>query len=442
MKRTNIFHTKKIKEDNIIVEEERKYRSPFVLFFRRNGKLIFLTSLILSITIFLLAISYTISELKNSTVIEHVSNGTIITFDTEDNSIINGTPITKDYANKLFEGYVSEYKNTIGVVLKIKEVSFKSGTIVFYSDKTALIKYNDGRYVHISSVDNNYGVKENGSINKNATTKNLTGELKKNTSLGIDMLYLSDGSIEVTKGKTTIYVRNSDITSTDDKFYTNLSIVSVPIKEEKGKTYYSNGTIKDGKTIIVNNKRYNSIEEKHIHNNIKIIYYENGFAEIIHKSQSIIVEEKDHIIYDDNILEIIDNNVPPQSNIKDLIDIKGISLNNTNDTKVNYMIVLEETENYNNYNVNRLDPIYINSNVLINGSTTTTEGLKNNIKGTSLAGGLSLKNNTYLLYEGELSPLEKETVKLGLWISYENITNEYMNSAFIGTIKIYVESLK
>jgi len=37
--------------------------------------------------------------------------------------------------------------------------------------------------------------------------------------------------------------------------------------------------------------------------------------------------------------------------------------------------------------------------------------------------------------------MSSTTVMLGLWIDYENITNEYMDSAFIGTVKVYVESL-
>jgi len=52
-----------------------------------------------------------------------------------------------------------------------------------------------------------------------------------------------------------------------------------------------------------------------------------------------------------------------------------------------------------------------------------------------------LQNNNYILYEGTIDKLSEINVKLGFWISYENITNEYMNSTFIGTVKIYVESI-
>ena len=34
-------------------------------------------------------------------------------------------------------------------------------------------------------------------------------------------------------------------------------------------------------------------------------------------------------------------------------------------------------------------------------------------------------NNTYLLYEGTLERYSKIEIKIGMWIDYETITNEY-----------------
>jgi hypothetical protein len=63
--------------------------------------------------------------------------------------------------------------------------------------------------------------------------------------------------------------------------------------------------------------------------------------------------------------------------------------------------------------------------------------LKNNI----IYEWLSLANNTYLLYEGDVDKLSTASIKIGLWIDYDNITNEYMNSAFIGTLKVYISGI-
>ena len=442
MSKTNKFRVKQFEKNKITVEEERKKHSPFILFFINNGKLIFAISLLFSLTVFIIAISLTLSNIKDSSIIIYESNGVVVSFDGNDQSIINGTPITKDYASKIFNSNIED-KQDIGVVIKIKERNFKTGTIIFYSDKTALVKYNNGEYLRVFSINNNYGINEDGIINRSAITKKVTGEIKTNSSLGITMLYLSDGSVEVTKENVTFFVQNSNLTSLDNKFYTNLSIVSLPIKKEENKIYYSNGTIKENNYLLVDNTKYNKIKEITIHDNIKIIYYENNFAEVIKDNLSIIVEKSEHIIYDDNIFEIVDNSVNNNKiDPKDIMDIKNITLENNNQKESNYIIVLEETKNYKKHNITRILPSeYINYNVYLNGNKINNQVLNNNIKGTSKASGLSLKNNTYLIYEGKLEKLSTVTVKIGMWISYETITNEYMNSAFIGTIKVYVESL-
>ena len=442
MSKTNKFRVKQFEKNKITVEEERKKHSPFILFFINNGKLIFTISLLFSLTVFIIAISLTLSNIKDSSIIIYESNGVVVSFDGNDQSIINGTPITKDYASKIFNSNIED-KQDIGVVIKIKERNFKTGTIIFYSDKTALVKYNNGEYLRVFSINNNYGINEDGIINRSAITKKVTGEIKTNSSLGITMLYLSDGSVEVTKENVTFFVQNSNLTSLDNKFYTNLSIVSLPIKKEENKIYYSNSTIKENNYLLVDNTKYNKIKEITIHDNIKIIYYENNFAEVIKDNLSIIVEKSEHIIYDDNIFEIVDNSVNNNKiDPKDIMDIKNITLENNNQKESNYMIVLEETKNYKKHNITRILPSeYINYNVYLNGNKINNQVLNNNIKGTSKASGLSLKNNTYLIYEGKLEKLSTVTVKIGMWISYETITNEYMNSAFIGTIKVYVESL-
>jgi len=442
MAKKNKFHVKEFEENNITVEEERKYRSPFILFFKNNGRLIFTISLLLSITVFIIAVSLTISNLKDSSIVMYESNGVIVSFDNTDNSIMNGTPITKEYANKLFDSSISNLDNLRGVVIRVREVPFKGGIIVFYSDNTALIKNNDGTYLRVFSVNGDYGVDEDGLINSSAVTIETTGERKTNNSLGISIIYLSDGSVEVTKDNNVFFIRNSDLTSNDIEFYTNLSLVSLPIKKEGNKVYYSKGTIKENNHIIVDGVKYDKTRDENTYHGIKITYYENGYAEVTKGDLSIIVEKSEHIKYYDGIFEIVENSISGEYDIKDLMDIKEVNIKNTNLEAVNYMIVLEETDNYEIHNVNkRLSNDYINFNVLVNGNMVNNKVLNNNLKDNDMNNGISLENNTYLLYEGKLEKLSEANIKLGLWISYEDITNEYMNSAFIGTVKVYVESL-
>ena len=441
MSKTNKFHVKKYDEDKskITIEEERKYRNPFILFLIDNGKLIFTISLLLTVAVLIIAVTLIFSNIKDSSIVYYESNGVVVTFDGDDNSIINGTPITSEYANKVFDSNLVDNNYFKGVVIKIGEKNINNGIIMFYSDKTIIIKYNDGTYKRIFPIDGNYGINENNEINANVIYKDLTCENKRNDKLGIDIIYLSDGSVIIDKDNVNFFVRNSDITSNDISFFTNLSGVSVPIKNDNNKIYYSNGTIKENDYILVNNIKYLKIDEKKDHNNIKVIYYDNGYAEVIYNNTSIIVEKSEHINYDDNVFEIIDsNNSNNIINIKDIMDIKGIRLENKNTSKANYMIVLEETNDYKKHNITRrLSTEYINYNVYVNGNIVKDKVLNNKLDNTS---GITNKNNNYLIYEGEIEKLSELSIKIGMWISYENITNEYMNSAFIGTMKVYIES--
>lgn len=437
MSKTNRFHVKKVDKQNITVEEERKYHSPFILFLIRNGKLILTISLLFSLSVFIIAFSLTMTNIKESSIIKYESNGVMVKFDSTDEMILNGTPITPEYADKLFDSSVQN-SNYEGVIIKIKEASCKFGNIVFYSDKTALIKYIDDTYMRIYSVNNNYGVDEEGIINSKAVTKKLTGEIKQN-NLGIDILYLSDGSTEITYKDSTIFVRNGDISNLEDKFYTNLSIISIKLKEENNKIYYSNNIIKENNLLNVDNKTYKITSEKVVTENIKINYYENGYAEVIKDKLSIIVEKSEHIKYDNNIFEIVSQD-KEKVDIKDLMDIKSITIDNTNTETINYIIVLEETNNYQKHNINkRLANEYIRFSTYINGNTYKNNILNNNLRGKE---GYTFNNNTYLLYEGKLDKLSSTNINIGMWIDYETITNEYMNSAFIGTMKVYVETSK
>ena len=437
MSKTNKFHVKEIKDEvNVTVEEERKDHSPFFLLFKRNKWLWYVLFLLLALIISIITIYAISKNLGSSKKVEYDTSGVLVSFDEGNKSILNGVPITEAYASKLFDTSVSNEINR-GVVIKVKEVAFELGKIIFYSDKTALIKYDNGNYVKVKALNNDYGVEEDGTIKSKAEANNVSYESKDNNDLGIKLLYLSDGTVEITKDNMVFLLRNTDLTSKPEEFYTNLSGVSAPIKEEESKKYYSDGTIKEDNYLIVDGTKHYPTKEEIIHDDIKIIYYDNGYAEVIQGDLDIIVQKSEHIKYDDNIFEIVDGT--KEVKIEDFIDIKSLELNNKNNKEMNYIIVLEETDNYAKHKASRRLPNeYVNYSVYLNGNKINGT-LDNNIKDSSRYEGLNLNNNTYLLYEGKLKSLEQTDVKIGLWISYENITNEYMNSAFIGTLKVYVE---
>lgn len=447
MIRNNKFFVKKYDEDKnkITLEEERKYHSPFVLFLIKNGRLLLAISLLLSVSVFIIAITLIFGNMKESSIVMYEQNGVVVSFDGDDNSIVNGTPITKEYAEKVFDSNLIQDNNLRGVVIKLKEVSIKDknkgkvkGVITFYSDRTAIVKYDDGSYKRIYSVNGNYGITESGVIDSKAITNDLSGEYKKNDKYNINLIYLSDGSVIVIKDKVELFVRNSDITSNDDEFFTTLSGVSTPISKKGNKYTYSDGTIKEKDYIIVDNIKYTKVDKKKTEDNIKIIYYDNGYAEIIYNNLNVMVKNSEHIRYNDNIFEIIDNDKKDVIEIKDIMDIKDIKLENKNNTVSNYMIVLEESNNYDKYKISKKLPSkYINYNIYVNGNKIINNVLDKKLDNTS---GIENGENSYLIYEGKIDKLSELTVKVGMWVSYEDITNEYMNSGFVGTMKVYIES--
>ncbi len=447
MIRNNKFFVKKYDEDEnkITLEEERKYHSPFVLFLIKNGRLLLAISLLLSVSVFIIAITLIFGNMKESSIVMYEQNGVVVSFDGDDNSIVNGTPITKEYAEKVFDSNLIQDNNLRGVVIKLKEVSIKDknkgkvkGVITFYSDRTAIVKYDDGSYKRIYSVNGNYGITESGVIDSKAITNDLSGEYKKNDKYNINLIYLSDGSVIVIKDKVELFVRNSDITSNNNLFFTNLSGVSTPISKDGNKYIYSDGTIKEKDYIIVDDIKYTKVDEKKTKDNIKIIYYDNGYAEIIYNNLNVMVKNSEHIRYNDNIFEIIDNDKKDVIEIKDIMDIKDIKLENKNNTVSNYMIVLEESNNYDKYNISKKLPSkYINYNIYVNGNKIINNVLDKKLDNTS---GIKNDRNNYLIYEGKIDKLSELTVKVGMWVSYEDITNEYMNSGFVGTMKVYIES--
>lgn len=447
MIRNNKFFVKKYDEDEnkITLEEERKYHSPFVLFLIKNGRLLLAISLLLSVSVFIIAITLIFGNMKESSIVMYEQNGVVVSFDGDDNSIVNGTPITKEYAEKVFDSNLIQDNNLRGVVIKLKEVSIKDknkgkvkGVITFYSDRTAIVKYDDGSYKRIYSVNGNYGITESGVIDSKAITNDLSGEYKKNDKYNINLIYLSDGSVIVIKDKVELFVRNSDITSNDDEFFTTLSGVSTPISKKGNKYTYSDGTIKEKDYIIVDDIKYAKVDEKKTKDNIKIIYFDNGYAEIIYNNLNVMVKNSEHIRYNDNIFEIIDNDKKDVIEIKDIMDIKDIKLENKNNTVSNYMIVLEESNNYDKYKISKKLPSkYINYNIYVNGNKIINNVLDKKLDNTS---GIENGENSYLIYEGKIDKLSELTVKVGMWVSYEDITNEYMNSGFVGTMKVYIES--
>jgi len=312
------------KEEKIIIEEKK---SPWLLFWKKNGKLIFLTSLILSLTILFISLFITISNLSASEtpIIKEVSIDTDLT---DSNITVDPSmPLTEETAKNSFNNN-NIFKNS-GEVLVVKTVSKGKYTIKFFSDYTAIKIMNNGKNItRIDSInETTYGIKENGDININAKTSDVSLTNTKNYAWGT-VHYYSDGSAEIINSKFDMFVRNAkDI---EENYISNNKVTYLKeTKNIKGTklNYYYDGTIevtKGNKSYLVRNEKDLNIFNNDVtfkNNNAatiketiklsggqKIEYYTDGGAIITDGNRTLSVRKSNSIVIKNNkIFEIVDN---------------------------------------------------------------------------------------------------------------------------------------
>lgn len=310
------------KEEKIILEEKQ---SRWSLFWKKYGKLIYLITLILSLTILLVSLFITISNLNTSEkpFIKEVS----IDSDLSDSIIaINpGASLTDQDAQDKFN---SIYKLN-GEILLVKTIETSHYTLKFYSDYTALkIMKNSNFITKISSINNErYGIDEDGVINTKATILDITKTDTKKYSWGT-VIYYSDGSAEIIDSEIDIYVRNTkDI---HEAYISNNKVSYLKETKEIGNVtlnYYHDGTIqviKNKKIYLVRNEEdikilednitFTNENEATIYKTEKLAdgktidYYTDGGAIINDGTKTLSVRKSNSIIIKDNkIFEIVDN---------------------------------------------------------------------------------------------------------------------------------------
>jgi len=312
------------KEDKIILEEEQ---SRIALFWKKYGKLIYLISLIISLSILLISLFVTIFNLNTSDkpIIKEISidsdlSNTVVTLDPT-NSLTNET------AKDIFKNQ-SVFK-TSGEVLLVKTIETETYTLNFYSDYTAVkIMKNKNMITRINAIDGNkYGINEDGIMNTKVKILDVTKTETKTYSWGI-VNYYSDGSAEITNSKFNMFVRNSkDI---NENYISNNKVTYLKETKKIGNVtlnYFYDGTIqviKNKKTYLVrtendlninnNNVTFKNENEATIYKTEKlsdgktIDYYTDGGAIINDGDRTLSVRKSNSIIIKDNkIFEIVDN---------------------------------------------------------------------------------------------------------------------------------------
>lgn len=334
--------------------------------------------------------------------------------------------------------------------------------ITYYEDGTIKIEKDNKIYVIRNSEDVDLSNITFPSNNEATIVKTI------NLKDGSKINYFSDGSAEIVKDNTSTMVRQSkDIIYNDNRVieiietkYAHMSSEKTTLDEKeiiyldnggaliknKDGTYdyvYENSDIKydsNGNIKQVNNL-VNEIDHKTTPDGVIVIDLKDGNSIIIDENGYRIVET-DKIVYDNdgNIAKIVGEEDPSED--KSIYDNHFVIENKGKD-KVRYMVAIEVSDNYQDYAPVKLNPIYLKYNLVANTIYLENKVLNNILPmGTVLEGNKKIDKETYILYEGVLDSGKNADITLGLWLDYDDITNDYQNSVFVGTIKIYSETIK
>lgn len=378
---------KKIDEEKreIILEKKDK---PLFIFFRNHWLILFITALILSLTIFILAVIYTVSSLVNSNSPTISKVPISASFGDELTAKINDSgPISEAYVNGLFNQDVSGYD--YGIILINDTVRNDKGkySIIFYSDGTAKKVYDNGKIVRISSLDNGeYGISKNGDINVNARTLDFTITKKEKFTYGT-ITYYSDGSAEILDGDGKVIMLIRDSNSLSKNSILN-SIVAVYDEDNGTITKYTDGTtlvlkdntyyITSGTDVSDTSKLFKEVGRDNLSDGRTIIYFSNGSAVIKNGKDSISVRKSNAInVINNKIFDIKDSNYVKVCDSKKLRDGRDIifytdgSAVIKDDNKYQYVSDSNNVIMDTNGNVVRVD-----GDVLNNSSVITNDGNK------------------------------------------------------------------
>lgn len=355
--KTNLFNFKKLKEDKIVLEEE-KTDNPFLLFFKKNRKLLLFILFLLLLIVIVLSIYYAVTNIQEGTKVVTNINNVVVNFDTSNTiNTINMKPTTGGLASKDFYSRYGNIGLTEGVIFLVKELDTKNGHLLLFSDGSSMLIKDNGVIERISSLSNGeFGVRESdGSIIIGAKTKEIS--IVKTITL-IDntiIIYYSDNSCRVIDStKSDMLVRNSSRLVIENNRLITIepSGVSKELNSESKSnykiTYYEDGTIKisDNKnTYIVRNKEDVNLNNMtypfnnaatitktiNLKDGSKIIYYSDGSAEYINKDNvSIMIRKSKDIIYNnERVIEVVDTKYANESSSKTTPDgAKVTYLNN------------------------------------------------------------------------------------------------------------------
>lgn len=313
------------KENKILLE---KKQNMFILFLKKMGPLFSILLLLIGIGLVSLSLMLVTKKLLVSEEPNIKDAKITVKFldDISDVTMKNITPIPENTAVNSFKN--NNVFTSNGEILIYKKVEASSYIIYYFSDKSALkLNKEDNTVIRIASINNEYGISDNGTINMNTKMSNISIDNIKDTKYG-KITYFTDGSALITNSDIDMFVRNSldikenYISNNKVSYLKNTNIENgIEINNfydgsilinYNGTNYIvrNNDDIKvNGKNITFpNNNQATLTKSISLENNIRIDYYSDGSAIVKDGSKIISVRKSNSIIIKNNtLIEIIDN---------------------------------------------------------------------------------------------------------------------------------------
>lgn len=313
------------KENKILLE---KKQNMFILFLKKMGPLFSILLLLIGIGLVSLSLMLVTKKLLVSEEPNIKDAKITVKFldDISDVTMKNITPIPENTAVNSFKN--SNVFASNGEILIYKKVEASSYIIYYFSDKSALkLNKEDNTVIRIASINNEYGISDNGTINMSTKMSNISIDNIKDTKYG-KITYFTDGSALITNSDIDMFVRNSldikeNYISNNKVSYLKKTNIENGIEinnfydgsiliNYNGTNYIvrNNDDIKvNGKNITFpNNNQATLTKSISLENNIRIDYYSDGSAIVKDGSKIISVRKSNSIIIKNNtLIEIIDN---------------------------------------------------------------------------------------------------------------------------------------
>lgn len=350
-------------------------------------------------------------------------------------------------------------------VTKVLNIDNKGNyEITYYEDGTIKISNSTDTYIIRNSNDINLDNITFTNYNEATIIKTI------NLNDGSKLIYFSDGSCEyINPNNISIMIRKSK-----DVIYDNDHVIEI-IDTKYAKNVYERNTLDNKKIIYLDNAGALILDENgnysYVHENSDIKYnidntikeINNKVNEIGHKTTPdgtliIDLEDGNSIIIDNNGYRVVetdkivfdkDGNIKGITGEDEIIDTStSISNNhfvieNKGKDDVKCYITIETSDNYKKYANIKLNPTYLRYNIVANSSYLNNQRFNEVLPiGTILENDAKITKETFVLYTTILSGGNSLDVNLGIWLDYTDITNDYQDSVYVGTIVVYTETVK